>query len=147
MVKLSGGDRLERALKEMSAKLTNAATVDVGFLEDATYPDGTSVPMVAAIQEFGAPSRNIPPRPFFRGMINDKSPEWPEAVAELLKDNDFDARKTLELTGSAIKGQLQEAITEFDGVPLSPKTVARKGFDKQLVDTGHLLNSVDFAVK
>ena len=131
----------------MSQKLSSAASVEVGFLEDSTYPDGTSTAMVAAIQEFGAPSRNIPPRPFFRGMISDKSPEWPEAVAGLLHENDYDAKRTLELSGAAIKGQLQEAITKFDGVPLSPKTVAAKGFSKQLVDTSHMLNSIDFKVE
>lgn len=144
-MKISGGDKLERALREMIEKVTNASTVEVGFLENSTYPDGTSVPMVAAIQEFG--SGNIPSRPFFRGMINDKSPEWPDAVAGLLVDNDYDAKRTLEQTGAAIKGQLQEAITEFVGVPLSPKTIARKGFDAPLRETGHMLNSVDYKVE
>jgi hypothetical protein len=35
-----------------------------------------------AVQEFGAPSRNIPPRPFFRNMIARKRNEWPTAVAK-----------------------------------------------------------------
>lgn len=147
MVSLKGGDKLEQALKELSAKVKTASTVRIGFLEDATYPDGTSVPMVAAIQEFGAPARNIPPRPFFRNMISNKSGEWPKAIGDLLEKNKYDSKKTLEQVGAAIKGQLQQSIVDFDSVPLSPKTIKRKGFDKQLVDTGTMLRSVDYEVE
>lgn len=147
MVKISGGNALEARLNEIAKNLEKSASVDVGFLEGATYPDGKPVAMIAAIQEWGSPARNIPPRPFFRSMIQEKSPEWPEAVADLLKDNDYDAKKTLEQTGAAISGQLRQSIVDFNSVPLSPKTIAKKGFDKQLVDTGHMLNSIDYDVK
>lgn len=147
MATISGGDKLAAALSEIAQGVETAASVEVGFLEGATYPDGTSVPLVAAVQEFGAPSRNIPPRPFFRGMIEAKAAEWPAAVGALLRANQYDAAKTLGQTGAAIKGQLQQSIVDFDRVPLKPATVERKGNDKQLVDTGHMLNSVDFRVK
>lgn len=147
MVDLSGGDKLAKALADISAKVKTAAEVDVGFLEGATYPDGTSVPLVAAVQEFGAPSRGIPPRPFFRDMIKDKSPEWPDAIGNLLVANRYDTKKTLGQAGVAIEGQLKEAITKFDGVPLKPATIARKGFDKQLIDSGVMLRSVSSVVK
>jgi hypothetical protein len=145
MVALKGGTALEARLKELAAKVTKPANLSVGFLENSTYPDGTSVPMVAAINEFG--TRKQPPRPFFRNMIADKSPKWGDAIADLLKANDFDATKTMQQTGAGIKGQLQESITTFDSVPLSPKTIAAKGFDKQLVDTSVMLNSIDFKVE
>lgn len=147
MVKVIGGERLEQALNELSKQVGTGGIVRVGFLEDATYPDGTPVALVAAIQEFGAPSRGIPPRPFFRGMIAAKSREWAPAMAWLLKMNKLNIHLTLEQTGIAVKGQLQEAITKFVGAPLAPSTIARKGHSKQLVDTGHMLNSVDYEVK
>ena len=145
MVQLSGGDKLAEKLAEIAKNLQKAASVEIGFLEDATYPDGTPVALVAALNEFG--SGDTPPRPFFRGMIADKSPEWPDAVAGLLLANDYDADKTLGQAGAAIKGQLQGAIVAYVGPPLKPSTIARKGNDKQLVDTGHMLASVDYAVK
>jgi hypothetical protein len=145
MVQLKGGDKLAAKLAEISKNLTKAASVDIGFLEGATYPDGTSVALVAAVNEFG--SADTPPRPFFRGMIVEKSPEWPDAVGNLLVANGYDADKTLGQTGAAIKGQLQAAIVAYSGTPLKPATIARKGNDKQLVDTGHMLASVDYAVK
>jgi hypothetical protein len=138
-MKISGGGGLEKALGAIADKIASAKSVQVGFLEGATYPDGTSVPMVAAIQEFGAPKVGIPPRPYFRSMIAAKSPEWPKAVGELLVDNDFDAAKTLGQTGEAIKGQLQQSIVDLMDPPLSPVTLMlrkMRSADPGLVVTG-----------
>lgn len=123
MVTLKGGDKLAAALAEISKKVSKASSVDVGFLEGATYPDGKSVAEIAAIQEFGAPRAGIPPRPFFRTMISEKSPQWPEAVGDLLVSNGYDAAKTLGQTGEAIKGQLQQSIIDTFNPPLSPITL------------------------
>jgi hypothetical protein len=136
MAAIKGGEKLEAALKEIAAKASKAATLSVGFLADSTYPDGTSTAMVAAIQEFGAPAVGIPPRPFFRNMVASKSPEWPQAVGDLLKENDYDAEKTLGQTGEAIKGQLQESIINTNEPALSPVTVMLRGMksnDQSLV--------------
>lgn len=146
MAEISGGDKLATALAEIAAKLTKAATLRVGFLEGATYPDGTPVAMIAAIHNYGAPAAGVPPRPFFTDMIAAKSPEWGPAIGALLPQNDYDTEKVLEVTGHAIAGQLKQEITTFVGVPLSQRTIDRKGFDKQLVDRGIMLNSVDFEV-
>lgn len=147
MASIRGGDKLALALAKIAAGVSKPATLSVGFLEGATYPDGKSVAMVAAIQEFGAPSRGVPPRPFFRNMIAAKSPEWPKAVGDLLKANDFDAEKTLGQTGEGIKGQLQQSIIDTNSPPLAQSTIDAKGSAKPLVDTGHMLNSVDYSVK
>ncbi len=147
MATVSGGDKLVAALKEISEKASNASLVRVGFLESARYPDGKPVGMVAAIQEYGAPGVGIPPRPFFRNMIAAKSNEWPGAIAGLLKTNDYDAAKTLGQAGEGVKGQLQQSIVDTNDPPNAPSTIARRGHAKQLVDTGHMLNSVDYEVK
>lgn len=145
-MQIRGGDKLELALSKIAKNVERAAEVQIGFLPDAKYPDGTLVALVAAVQEFGSSKRGIPPRPFFRGMINAKSGEWPKAVAELLPANGYDAAKTLDQTGAAIAGQLQESIITFSGAPLAQSTIDRKGFDKQLVDTGVMLKSVSHIV-
>lgn len=146
MATIRGGEKLEAALKEIAAKASNASVVKVGFLANATYPDGTSVAMVAAINEYGAPGAGIPPRPFFRNMIAAKSGEWPRAIADLLKTNDYDAAKTLGQTGEAVKGQLAQSIVDTNTPPNAPSTIARKGAAKPLVDSGHLLQSIDHEV-
>ncbi len=147
MVTLTGGDKLISRLNELAKSVTKSATLSVGFLEGATYPDGTSVPLVAAVQEFGAPARNIPPRPFFRNMIAQKAESWPDAVAALLETNDYDATQTLMQTGEGIKGQLQQSIKDTNSPPLAPATIAKKGFSKPLIDTGVMINSIDYKVE
>jgi len=147
MARLKGGQRLENQLAVIAARLENHATLQVGFLSGATYPDGTPVALIAAIHNYGAPRAGIPPRPFFTNMIHDKSPEWGPAIAKLLKSTDYDVVQTLQLTGLAIQGQLQQAIRDFQGVPLKPATIRRKGHAKQLIDTGQMLRSATYRVE
>lgn len=148
MASIKGGQKLASELRRLAKMVARPATLRVGFLEGATYPDGTPVGAVATFQEFGTPNAKhpIPPRPFFRNMIRDKSGEWGPAMADLLKSNDYDARRVLELTGQAIAGQLRASIIATNAPPLSPVTIRRKGFSKPLIDTGHMLNSIDYEV-
>lgn len=176
---IKGGDKLEKTLAKMSRNLSSGASVKVGFLTGATYPNGTPVAMVAAIQNFGAPRAKIPPRPFFSNMVRDKQAEWPSAIAGLLTANDFDAAAALEQTGQAIAGQLRQSIVDTNEPPLSPVTLRLREMKranpdlvvtgktvgdakrslvsnpkinlsetgrKPLVDTGFMLNSVDYVV-
>jgi len=147
MATITGGSKLEAALRDMAAKVSNPATLRVGWLENSTYPDGTPTAMVAAIVEYGRPSIGQPPRPAFRNMIADKSGEWPAAIAGLLKSNNYDAVLALKQTGDAVAGQLRDSIAKITSPPLKPATVKRKGFDKPWIETGHALQSVDYEVK
>ncbi|WP_229183990.1 hypothetical protein [Bradyrhizobium oropedii] len=147
MAKLRGGERLAIALAEIATNLSKPATLRVGFLEGATGPDGDPIAMRAAINEFGAPAAGIPPRPFFRNMIAAKSGEWPDAIAGLLKDHNYDAALTLNLAGEAIASQLQQSIKDTNSPALAPSTIERKGFAKPLIETGDMLRAVDHEVK
>lgn len=144
---LRNSDRVREKLADIAKKYSQKATLRVGFLEGATYPDGTSVALVAAINEFGAPSRGQPPRPFFRRMIAAHENEWPEALALNLKATNGDVSTALGRVGAGIAGQLRQSIVDLTDPPLAPYTIKRKGFDKPLVDSGHMLNSVDWEVK
>lgn len=143
---LKGGDILRQHLADLKQSLGDAELLRLGFLEGSTYPDGTPTAAIAAIQEFGAPAANIPPRPFFRNMIAAKSPGWGASMAKVIKATGGDAARSLALMGEGISGQLQQSIRDFDAVPLAPATIEAKGNDKQLVDTGHMLNSVGYEV-
>lgn len=120
---LSGGEKLEAKLAEIASKIAKGGTLRVGFLEDATYPDGTPVAMVAAIQNFGAPARGIPPRPFFTNFITNNSAKWGEQFVAALNAMDFDLEKALNAMGGAMAGQLQESIIETNAPPLSKVTL------------------------
>ncbi|MFP2409181.1 hypothetical protein ACLEVB_17465 [Enterobacter ludwigii] len=147
MTTFSGGAALEAKLAELAEKLGDGKTLRVGFLEGATYPDGQSVPMVAAANEYGDPAMNRPPRPFFRNMIADKSPEWPHDIAKIAEATGYDAEKMFGLMGEHIKGQLQGSIRDLMEPALSPVTIAKKGFSKPLIETSHMLNSVNYDIK
>jgi hypothetical protein len=147
MATIKGGDKLAAALAKISRGMSQPALLRVGFLSNAKYPDGKSVAMIAAINEWGAPSRGQPPRPFFRNMVKSKSKEWPKAIADLLKANDYDAVKTLGITGEAIGGQLRQSIIDTNEPPLAPSTIKKKGFSKPLIDTSVMINSINHEVK
>lgn len=147
MATVKGGDKLKKKLDVLVAGLASGSnTVRVGFLSKSTYPDLTPVAMIAVIQDFGAPSRGIPPRPFFRNMIRDNSKAWPGIMANLLATTNYDMDKTLNLMGDGIKGQLQKSIDDTNSPALSPKTIAKKGFSKPLIDTGVMRKSVSWEV-
>lgn len=119
---LKGGDKLEARLAQIARKLGTGGKVRVGFLEGARYPDGTPVATIAAIQNFGAPAKGIPPRPFFSNMIADKSGDWGDSLAAILKSNGGDVKAALELMGMGMAGQLRQAIVDTQAPPNSPVT-------------------------
>lgn len=190
-----GGDRLRSWFSRLRVggagpQAQTATGIRVGFLENATYPDGKSVASIAAIQEYGATVQRdagtvtiyrrvdksgtyllrkgrfvkktqanfssthphgaytitIPPRPFFRNALRQYGPHWGDDLATLLRANKLDAERSLTLMGERIKGQIQQSIKDLTSPPLAKSTIARKGFDKPLIDTGHMQNSVDYEV-
>jgi hypothetical protein len=185
----SGGAALEAKLREIAEKAGAPKTVRVGFLEDATYPDGTPVALIAATNEYGGtvtvPAHettinrsvradgtfnkngqfvkadkanfstthhveeytiDIPARPFFRGMIQKRKGEWPSDLGKIIKASDYDSGVALERMGKRIEEQLQDSIREFSDPENAKSTVAKKGFNKPLVESSHMLNSVDSEV-
>lgn len=135
-------ERVTLKLREIAAKMSGS--LEVGFLEGATYPDGTPVAAVAFWNEFG--NGSAPPRPFFRNMIAKESPEWPAKVAALAKATDNNGAKVLAQIGLDIQGALIESINEFTTPELAASTIKRKGFSKPLIDTSHMRNSTGYRV-
>lgn len=155
MVDIKGGEDLDKYLQALATKLgagSGGASVDVGFLEGATYPDGTSVPLVAALNEFG--TGHSPPRPFFRQAVENRAAAWGHNTGVALKQTDYNAGAALALVGQGVKEDVQDSIRTLTTPPLAESTIARKtkkkakkvrgvlGPAKPLVDTGHMLNSV-----
>lgn len=143
-IKLTGGTLMQARLDSIAHQLRGATSVRVGFLENASYPDGTKVALVAALNDFGTGTQ--PPRPFFRNMVNAKSPDWPRTMANLIRQHGYDAKMVLGLMGQGIVGQLRQSIVDTNSPPLAPSTIAAKGHAKPLVESGHMLNSADYEV-
>lgn len=145
MAKVSGGDKANKAIAKISEKLAKKATLRVGFLEGARYPNGTPVAWVAFLLDHG--TRRMPPRPFFRNMVAHKWRTWAPVLKAALKGHNNDIVAALSVTGEVMVGQLKQSINETNSPPLAKSTVKRKGFDKPLINTGHMLNSADYEVK
>lgn len=178
MASVSGGNKMGAHLAKIAAKVGKLPQVRIGFLAGATYPDGTPVAMIAAIQEFGAPRARIPPRPFFRSMIVKHKGEWGKELGLVLKSVDYDAKIALDQMGQHIAGELRQSIVDTMAPGLSPITLMLRMMRKKnpalvvtgrtvgeaarrvaagekatgvstkpLVDSGHLLNSIDHEVE
>jgi len=145
MAEIKGGKKLHQALAQMAAKLKEPGTLRVGFLEGATAPNGDSLALRAFRLEFG--TDKMPPRPAFRNMIAAKAGEWPQGIAYQLKATNYDLRLTLERTGEAIKGQLKESYLDLWSPPLAASTIAKKGFDKPLIEHGDTINAIAWEVR
>lgn len=131
---------LASALKKYSEM---NASVRVGVLESATYPDGTPVAMVAFWNEYG--TKTSPVRAFFRTTVSDQKKNWVLSVQNLMKMHD-DPKKVMGLIGEHMRGQIVQSINTWTDPPNAPYTVAMKGFQKPLVDTGQLMRSISFEV-
>lgn len=135
--RITGGAALQKRLNEIARKLDKKQELRAGFLEGGKYADGTSLPMVAAIQEFGAPRAGIPPRPTMRPTVAAHSSEWGDIIASQLAQDDYDVAKTLGQVGEVIKGEIQTAISEVFSPALSPVTLMlRKMRSEGTVVTG-----------
>lgn len=153
-----------RRVSNMEAvrKVLGAASnkeIRVGFFETATYADGTPVAYIAAIQEFGYPEGNIPPRSFMRTTEVEKKVEWGNNIAGALADaiekkSLAVLQNNLTQVGGAAAGDIQRTITKIQSPPLSEATlhnrstrkIRRTDSTKPLIDSGKMLQSVTFDV-
>jgi hypothetical protein len=51
------------------------------------------------------------------------------------------------MMGEDVKGALQQSINDLVTPKLADSTKEAKGFDKPLIHSGHMLDSVDYEVK
>lgn len=138
---------IARFLDGLQRQLTSASSLAVGYLSGKTYPDGTPLAQVASNNEFGEPARGVPPRPFFRNMIAAHQNEWPDRLGQALIDNDYDARAALDVVGTTIEVDLRQSILDTNDPPNAPSTIARKGHDKPLIDSGLMFSEIEHEVK
>ncbi len=143
-----GGDKLRRALRE--AGKGGVRGVNVGFYSTSRYEDGTPVALVAAVNEFGAPDKGIPERPYFRKALADSGTK--RGISNLVKNKIDAKRMVIELPlandiGEFVGLQVQESIRSLRTPPNAPDTIARKGSSNPLIDTGFMRQSVAHEVE
>lgn len=126
----------------------------VGFPKGITYPEdrgGASVAYIAAIQEFGAPERNIPPRPFMRPTVQEHRDEWVRSMGAFIPKvlrGQADAEDVLEAVGAQAAIEIQAQIAQVSSPALSPITVMLRKWRKDgKTITGKTVGEAAAAVK
>lgn len=132
----TGGEALQRKLREIAKRIGDGkATLKVGFLEGATYPDASGTPVAQAAFWLNYGTKSAPPRPFFTDLIAAKADSWGDALGRILVRNDYDLDKSLKQLGEGIAGQVRQAIIDLDSPALSPVTIMLR---KMLKDNPNL---------
>lgn len=128
--------------------------VAVGILgpkADAAEDDGPkTVLFVATIHEFGAPRAKIPARSFVRAYVDENSSKIKALQSKLFVDvlaGKLTPDAALDRIGAVVAAGMQARISRGIDPPLSPKTIARKGSSKPLINTGQLRSSITWLVR
>lgn len=142
-------DKILDALNNIASNLSDRQ-LKVGFIDGATYPDGTPVAMVAATNEYGNPANNQPPRPFFRNAIVEHESEWMDAISRGLQKG-VPLDDVLAVVGERAVGDVIQSIATLMDPPLSPATIASRkskgnASTKPLVDTKVMIRDVHYEV-
>lgn len=133
----------------------NRSALRVGWGENQKYPDGESVAMIAAQNEFGNPAKAIPPRPFMRPAISEQGDNWKKQLVGGMKmvfSDKITVSNVFEAVGILVTSDIQKSIASVTSPALAESTIKRRLNGKQvgnmktatkpLVDTGYMMASV-----
>jgi hypothetical protein len=123
--------------------------VRVGYQQGKKRSDkGVDMVDIAMWNELG--TARSPARPFIRHSADANKATIEGTCKALLKKvaQGGTAEQTLNAIGTMQKGLIQDTITKSKtwAEPNADSTVERKGSDQPLVDTGRLLQSVDYVI-
>lgn len=107
---------------------------------------------VASVNEFGSEGGHIPERSFMRSTFDENVKKYGKALEKGLKealDDDFDVlhiRNALGRVGLRVTRDIQRKIRALREPPNAPRTIAEKGSDNPLIDTGRMRQSIDHEI-
>jgi phage gpG-like protein len=100
---------------------------------------------IGAIHEFGAPNANIPERSFIRSTFDansEKLKKIKEEEAIRIIAGQSTPQKSLARIGEWMATKIKLRIKDNIPPKLSPYTIAKKGSDVALIDSGQLIQSI-----
>jgi len=132
-----------------SVKQIKDSYVTVGVHKDAEpYPDGASVQLVAAANEYGADIQNgfgkgihitIPSRPFLRGTWDDKFTEMVKVIKRVhgkALDQAMSVQQAMDQIGFRFMSLVQKAIENWTTPPNAPSTQRAKANKEAMAKKG-----------
>ena len=129
-----GAERLIEQVKRL-----DGARIDVGLFEGDVDEEGKSLAVIGAIQEFGSPAANIPKRPWLGRATRENQSKWQQRFQEVafaIISGRSNALRMMTAFGDKIAKDVRRTINAITTPRNAPSTVARKGFDDPLVETG-----------
>lgn len=147
----SGWDEIESRLLKLET-----VEVEAGYITPTPHKHSNlTLPEIAAIQQYGSISRNIPERPFMTdgAELSKKKvhTEMSKAVVKYLTNKTAN-KKVFKPVADAMKEGIEDALLHGRFTPLSKTTIdirrnkGRNGTDI-LIDTGQLLDGVETNIK
>lgn len=136
-------------------------SAEVGFLSSATYENGAKVAMVAAQNEYGNSNKHIPPRPFMRPAKDKNATAWKATFQKAIKQGlrSGNLKSAFDIVSLQVVGDIKKSIVAVTKPALKPATVKARlkgkkqgrsvslSVAKPLIDSGYMLNSVNYEVK
>lgn len=94
---------------------------------------------------------HIPERSFIRSTFDENVDDWVEYLVDQvinlgMGESGITARKIMESLGNRIQRSIVQKIRSIESPANSPVTIARKGSNSPLEDTGHLIDAVRYKV-
>ena len=140
-----------KAIEELLAKALNLADYEtkVGWFENAKEENGQQTAYVAAVQEYGFPAKNIPPRLGFRETAAKRKKSWRtfiEGAANEVLEGRMSGEEAMEALGLKARSDLLRRLKSNPGPPLKEATLAarrRKGrtHTETLQDSGRMIET------
>lgn len=137
---------LKRIMRELEKAKT--ATVEVGIHEGSGQLDGVTIAQYAMYNEYG--TSRIPERSFMRSTFDEKLGEIKATMDrqynQVITGNSTVFR-ALSRLGMEHETDIKQKIRDLKTPPNAKSTIAKKGSDNPLIDTGTMLNTVRYVVK
>jgi hypothetical protein len=107
---------------------------------------------IAVSHEYGDPDRNLPERSFIRSTMatgREARATFVGKLAGRVVEGKLQPQQAMNLVGMREAAAVKAAIASGPHIPppLKPETIAAKGSDRPLVDTGRLLNAITHVVE
>lgn len=143
-----------RILREFTQIGERQVLAGVRSKDGVEVPEGSDLNLaqIAAVNEFGSedPPDHPPERSFLRSTVDVHQREYAALVEEIIGaaiDGRQKLDKGLGLLGARLVADIQQTMRNFDDPANAPSTIARKGFDNPLIETGRLRQSIDWEIR
>jgi len=135
-------------LLDMELSYLASHGVRVGILNDTDKnEDGDVILFYAIDNEYG--KGRIPARPFFRTGIKNGDKKIRERLNTNINkviNGKMTGEQALNNLGIMVKGMIQDSLRNGNWKPNAPRTLALKGNKPPLVDSGSMMDAIDYEI-